>query len=53
MLDTDTFIRMIRFVPSRFVVGEGYILFMTPSIVAAICFQPYEITTVPLSDFIF
>ena len=33
MLDIDTFIRMVRIVPSIFVPDEDYIPFMTPSAV--------------------
>jgi hypothetical protein len=53
MLDIDTFIHMTRIATSGFVVGEDYNFFMTPLAVATVLFQPYESTTVPLSDFIF
>ena len=33
MFDIDTFIRMVRIVPSSFVAGEDYIIFMTSSAV--------------------
>ena len=52
MLDLDTFIRMTRIVPSSFVAGEDYTLFlMTPSAVAETWLQIYEYTIVPLSPF--
>ena len=52
MLDLDTYIRMIRIVPSGFVAGEDYTLFLTtPSAVAETWLQIYECTTVPLSAF--
>ena len=52
MLDLNTFIRMTRIVPSSFVVGEDYTLFlMTPSAVVETWLHIYECTTVPLSTF--
>ena len=52
MFDIDTFIRMTRIVPSSFVVGEYYTLFlMTPSAVAKTWIHIYECTTIPLSSF--
>jgi hypothetical protein len=35
MLDIDTFIRMIRIVPSGLAAGEDYTFFMTLSVVTA------------------
>ena len=52
MFDIDTFIRMTRIVPSGFVAGEDYTLFlMTPLVVVETWLQIYEYTTVPLSAF--
>ena len=52
MLNIDTFIRMIRIVPSGLEAGEDYTLFMTLLVVTVAWLQPYD-TTVPLSYFLF
>ena len=52
MLDINTFIRMTIIVPSGFVVGGDYTLFlMTPSAVAETWLHIYECTTIPLFVF--
>ena len=53
MFNIDTFIRMVIIVPSSFVVGEDYILFMTSSAVLQQHTSSHMSTTVSLSALIF
>ena len=54
MFNINTFIRMVRIVPSGFVVGEDYMFFMTViNSFKETYFHPYETTTVLLSALIF
>ena len=54
MFDIDTFIRMVKIVPSGFVAGEDYIYFMTViSSFTVAYFQSYETTIVLLLALIF